>query len=868
MESPDPRTDGETTIVPTWSLDILPDASVSPTLPTELRFRDGVLIRPVCPFFELWAMVGAPGSAANTWRAVPLTPTLLGQQNASVSNLTLRIDAHNLKAARRTGNPRHGFGTRPAVAIGGDDHGSHVLFATSPGPNPRMIPSGRSIPLGSVQIMRSKPNQPSAPWNGIVDLEVIRWRFTPGRGRFFGPPQAAQTKPPAVEAANAFLNANAGWFGAAMSAVVAPPDTYDGAEATGRRSLGVVDDTCEARMEVSLALPGSPTPLVAFANVFSGPPDFGPDRRPFLSVADELNDREADANARSAAMTPAERDAWVEDLFERVYETVSLLNVDYYRSDRGLTLTGNRLGPPLANDHVTPATQAMGGRDALRNPRYTVQAVSNTTEPLPLSKHARRQHRAIADAQNLRDFIALNPGRIEALVRAPFEIERGETPNESTMRMPPFMRQSNAQPLTLSTWQYELLMQWVATANAAAPPPAAPVGPAPPPPNVVAAASRAPQGGARAARRRIVDRMSMLAQCAADAGAPLFKRISSRAGEHVLVVPHSRIYDLPSDIAGAVRCRRSGRDPSRRGACTDGGWRGAARPRAGARAAKHIAECELGLQSGLHLLLCGPRRVWRHASPTTMTDATARAAVDRLFATADATRPVTVGFLGGEPFVNRELVHGIVAYASRAGRARRLDVRFSVTTNATLLRPDDLALLRDHPFAVTVSLDGGAAVQNAQRPTRGGRPSFDAVSAGIEALLANPGSTKIAARATVTRDNLNLESAFASIRASRISRGWFCTAALLAIRQCAHIGGLAALSRRAAADRAFRDPRCRVWAWDRVEQSCDCAQAIAPRRERALSVRRGRRLLLGLGGRALVCLPPRDRSGRLRARRQ
>jgi hypothetical protein len=29
------------------------------------------------------------------------------------------------------------------------------------------------------------------------------------------------------------------------------------------------------------------------------------------------------------------------------------------------------------------------------------------------------------------------------------------------------MRQSNAEPLTLSSWQYQLLMQWVAGANAA-----------------------------------------------------------------------------------------------------------------------------------------------------------------------------------------------------------------------------------------------------------------------------------------------------------------------------------------------------------------------------------------------------------------
>ena len=36
------------------------------------------------------------------------------------------------------------------------------------------------------------------------------------------------------------------------------------------------------------------------------------------------------------------------------------------------------------------------------------------------------------------------------------------------MRMPPFMRQSNALPLTLAAWQYDLTMRW-ADAVAAAP---------------------------------------------------------------------------------------------------------------------------------------------------------------------------------------------------------------------------------------------------------------------------------------------------------------------------------------------------------------------------------------------------------------
>jgi hypothetical protein len=116
--------------------------------------------------------------------------------------------------------------------------------------------------------------------------------------------------------------------------------------------------------------------LAARANVFAGPPDFGPDRRPFLSLADELQDRCSGEAERNAALSQKDREAWVRDLFERVYETVSLFNLDRFQRARSITLRGQRLRrKPIPGDEVTlPRDGAMTNRHALRNDAYTVLA--------------------------------------------------------------------------------------------------------------------------------------------------------------------------------------------------------------------------------------------------------------------------------------------------------------------------------------------------------------------------------------------------------------------------------------------------------------------------------------------------------------
>src|ERR1700754_941806 len=46
-----------TVIRPTTSLRVIEDGSLRPYLPNVIQFRDENLLRPVAPFFELWAAV-------------------------------------------------------------------------------------------------------------------------------------------------------------------------------------------------------------------------------------------------------------------------------------------------------------------------------------------------------------------------------------------------------------------------------------------------------------------------------------------------------------------------------------------------------------------------------------------------------------------------------------------------------------------------------------------------------------------------------------------------------------------------------------------------------------------------------------------
>jgi len=142
--------------------------------------------------------------------------------------------------------------------------------------------------------------------------------------------------------------------------------------------------------------------------------------------------------------------------------------------------------------------------------------------------------------------------------------------------------------------------------------------------------------------------------------------------------------------------------------------------------------------------------------PKNMPLETAMASVDLLFEETNATERINLAFLGGEPLINRAVLRRTVEYASSRAERRGQAIGFSITTNGTLLTPDDCEFFDRFGFAVTVSLDGSRDVHDQLRPFKGGRGSFDAILRRLAPLLARRGSSQVTARVTVTPANLEL----------------------------------------------------------------------------------------------------------------
>lgn len=112
-----------------------------------------------------------------------------------------------------------------------------------------------------------------------------------------------------------------------------------------------------------------------------------------------------------------------------------------------------------------------------------------------------------------------------------------------------------------------------------------------------------------------------------------------------------------------------------------------------------------------------------------MTWETAQAAID--FALSFAAPELQLGFFGGEPLLEWDLLTRCTERVETLVAERGTALKKTVTTNATLLTAARVDWLHRHQFYPALSIDGNRAMHDLTRPFADGRSSYDACLNGL-----------------------------------------------------------------------------------------------------------------------------------------
>ena len=130
-------------------------------------------------------------------------------------------------------------------------------------------------------------------------------------------------------------------------------------------------------------------------------------------------------------------------------------------------------------------------------------------------------------------------------------------------------------------------------------------------------------------------------------------------------------------------------------------------------------------------------------------------ALDFLIANSGSRRNLEVDFFGGEPLMNWQVVKDLVAYGREQEKIYDKHFRFTVTTNGVLLNDEVQAFVNREMDNVVLSLDGRKEINDAMRPFRNGKGSYDLIVPKFQKLADSRNQEKYYVRGTFTRNNLD-----------------------------------------------------------------------------------------------------------------
>lgn len=135
---------------------------------------------------------------------------------------------------------------------------------------------------------------------------------------------------------------------------------------------------------------------------------------------------------------------------------------------------------------------------------------------------------------------------------------------------------------------------------------------------------------------------------------------------------------------------------------------------------------------------------------------TAKKAIDYVVKRSGPRKNIEIDLFGGEPTMMMDTIKEIIAYARENEAKWNKRIRFTMTTNATLLTDEMMDYMDKELENIILSLDGRKEVNDKVRIRFDGKGSYDQILPNIKKMVAKRDKTKAhTVRGTFTRENLD-----------------------------------------------------------------------------------------------------------------
>lgn len=145
-----------------------------------------------------------------------------------------------------------------------------------------------------------------------------------------------------------------------------------------------------------------------------------------------------------------------------------------------------------------------------------------------------------------------------------------------------------------------------------------------------------------------------------------------------------------------------------------------------------------------------------HGHKGVMSVETAKKAIDYVVKRSGPRKNIEIDLFGGEPTLIMDEIKEIIAYARENEKAWNKNIRFTITTNATLLDDEMMEYMDENFENIILSLDGRKEVNDKVRIKPDGSGCYDDILPKIKKMVEKRDKNKAhTVRGTFTRENLD-----------------------------------------------------------------------------------------------------------------